>query len=109
MTAVRILGMAVFAGMAVAIWFGLTTGDFPSEASDIWAMPWGRVSLADLYLGLALFGAWVAVREGKAGPTVAWWVGLLLLGNLAAGAYVTLAAFQARDIGQFLVGRRGPA
>lgn len=106
MTAARILGMAVFAGMAVAIWFGLAEGDFAGEASKLWALPWGRVSLVDLYLGIALFGAWVAIRERRMATTAVWWVALILLGNLAAGAYVTVAAFRARDVRRLLLGER---
>lgn len=96
--------MAVLAGMVVAIWFGVSEGEFAVEASEIWAMPWGRVSLTDLYLGLVVFGAWVAVREARLSTTVAWWLSLLFLGNLAAGAYLTLAAFRARNIPQLLLG-----
>lgn len=98
------MGLAVLAGMAVAIWFGLAEGNFMSEGSDIWSLPWGRVSLVDLYLGLALFAAWVALREPKVVTTAAWWAALLLLGNLAAGAYVTVAAFRSRDLHQLLLG-----
>lgn len=106
MTAARILGMAVLAGMLVAIWFGLTEGDFLTESSDIWRLPWGRVTLVDLYLGFAMFGAWIAIREARVGSTVVWWVALLFLGNLAAGAYLTIATFRARDIPQLLLGHR---
>ena len=105
-TAARILGMAVVAGMAVAIWFGLVEGDLLAEGSEIWALPWGRVSLVDLYLGLALFGGWVAVRQASMVSTLVWWVALVFLGNLAAGAYLTIAAFRSRDLHQLLLGSR---
>lgn len=106
MTAARVLGMAVLTGMAVAIWFGLSAGDFFAESSDIWGLAWGRVSLVDLYLGLAVFAAWVAVRETRIGITLVWWLALFLLGNLAAGLYLSVAAFRARSIPQLLLGHR---
>ena len=105
-TSVRILGMAVVAGMAIAIWFGIAEGDLVAESSQIWALPWGRVSLVDLYLGLAVFGGWVAVRQPNVISTLAWWVALVFLGNLAAGAYLTIAAFRSRDLQQLLLGSR---
>ena len=98
--------MAVVAGMAIAIWFGIAEGDLVAESSQIWALPWGRVSLVDLYLGLAVFGGWVAVRQPNVISTLAWWVALVFLGNLAAGAYLTIAAFRSRDLQQLLLGSR---
>jgi hypothetical protein len=106
MTVVRILGLAVSAAMLVAILFGLAQGDLAAEGSQIWGMPWGRVSLVDLYLGLAIFGVWVGVREGSVAAKAAWWASLLLLGNLAAGIYLTVAGFRSRDIRTLLLGVR---
>lgn len=105
-TSVRIVGMAVVAGMVVAISFGMAEGDLVAEGSAIWALPWGRVSLVDLYLGLVLFGGWVAVRQRNIVSTMLWLGALVLLGNLAAGAYVTVAAFRSRDLHQLLLGSR---
>lgn len=105
MTLVRILALVVTAGMSVAIVFGLIEGDFSAEGSQIWALAWGRVSLVDLYLGLAIFGGWVAVRERRPFPTMLWWIALVLLGNFAAGVYLITASFRSRDIRQLLLGR----
>jgi hypothetical protein len=109
MTMTRILGLAVSAVMAVAIVFGLVEGDLFTEGSQIWGLPWGRVSLVDLYSGLVIFGAWVGFREGSLMAKTAWWASLLLLGNLAAGIYVTVAAFRSRDIRTLLLGVRASA
>ena len=105
-TIIRILGLAVSVTMVVAIVFGLIEGDLFVEGSQIWELPWGRVSLVDLYLGLVVFGAWVAVREDSTAARLAWWVCLILLGNLAAGIYLTLASFRSRDIRSLLLGAR---
>lgn len=91
--------------MVVAIWFGAVEGEFAAEGSQIWALPWGRVSLVDLYLGLAIFGGWVAVRERRPLTTLLWWVSLVVLGNLAAGVYLTIAAFRSHDFEHLLLGR----
>lgn len=106
MTALRILGLAVSSTMVVAVAFGVIQGDFLAEGSEIWGLPWGRVSLVDLYLGLAIFAAWVAFRERSVVVTGAWWLSLLLLGNLAAGIYLTVASLRARDSRSLMLGAR---
>jgi hypothetical protein len=93
--------------MSTAIVFGLVSGSFGEESSAIWALPWGKVTLVDLYLGLLLFGAWIAYREGSKGTVLAWWVALAVLGNLAAAAYLLRATFVAGSIPELLSGREG--
>lgn len=104
MRLIRAVAVAVTGGMILAIVLGAVSGDFASDASALWSLPWGRVTLVDLYLGLAIFGAWVAIREKTTGRIVVWWLALLVLGNLAAGVYLLRASFQARDMEELLVG-----
>ena len=106
MTSVRMLAVAVALGMAVAIAFGAVSGDFASEASLIWSLTWGKVTVVDLYLGLAVFGGWVSIRERGAGRVALWWLALLVLGNLAAGIYLVRASFTSVDIPELLTGHR---
>jgi hypothetical protein len=105
MRTVRILAVFAFVGMSAAIVFGLISGDFGEESSAIWALPWGKVTLVDLYVGLLLFGGWIAYREGNRVVIVAWWVALAVLGNLAAAAYLLRATFTAGSVGEMLRGR----
>ena len=60
MIAIRSLSLIGAMVMIVAIASAFATGDFFAEGSDIWALPWGKVTLIDLYVALAFFGAWVA-------------------------------------------------
>lgn len=69
MIGIRIVAWAVVIAMAAAIVYGFANGNFGDNVSEIWALPWGKVSLIELYAGLALFGAWVAVRETSRGKT----------------------------------------
>jgi len=90
--------------MVAAIAYGFINGNFADNASEIWALPWGKVSLIDLYAGLVLFAAWVAVRETSRVRIGLWWVALMTLGNLAAGAYLLGALFNADDTTELLTG-----
>jgi hypothetical protein len=106
MDALRILSIVGVVVMASAIIFGIASGDFSEEGGEIVALAWGKVSLVDLYVGLAFFGAWVAFREKRTVAVAAWWIGLVVLGNLAAAAYLAIAAFRADTPEQILLGRR---
>jgi hypothetical protein len=56
-------------------------GDFGAEFAAITAMPWGQVSLVDLYIGFGLYGAAVWVVEDKLGTKFLWAVPIIILGN----------------------------
>ena len=104
MSAARIVGWGVTLAMAVAIVYGFGNGEFGDQASDIWALEWGRVSLIDLYLGLIIFGAWIALRETNRVRIALWWVALAVLGNFAAGIYVVKATMTSADTAELLTG-----
>ncbi len=104
MRTVRALALAAVVVMVAAIVLGSMSGDFASEGSSIWALPWGKVTLIDLYVGLALFGAWVAFREKTPTVVAYWWLGLIVLGNLAAAVYLVRASFTSSDLAELLTG-----
>jgi hypothetical protein len=106
MTLIRGLSIVGLVVMATAIAVGFVTGSFFEEGSEIWGLPWGKVTLIDLYVGLAFVAAWIAFRERSAPRTAAWWVGLIFLGNLAVAAYLVVASFSAKDVGELLTGDR---
>lgn len=89
--------------MAATIIYGFIAGDFGDEGRTILDLAWGRVTLIDLYAGLALFGGWIGLREGWR-RTLPWLVGLVVLGNLAAALYAFLAARRSDSISEFLTG-----
>lgn len=90
--------------MAAAIVYAFLNGDFGEEASAIWALPWGKVSIVDIYAGLVIFGAWIAVRETSRARIALWWAALVVLGNFAAGLYLVRAAMLAADTRELLLG-----
>jgi Protein of unknown function (DUF1475) len=103
---IRSLSLAGLVAMTIGIVAALSTGSFFSEGSALWDLPWGKVTLLDLYVGLAFFGAWIAFREKSKVRTVVWWVALLLLGNLASAVYLVIASFTSSSPRQLLVGDR---
>lgn len=105
MIAARAFSVIALLVMAAVIAFGFVSGDFTGEGSQIWGLVWGKVTLVDLYVGLAIFAVWVASRERRIVSTVIWWIALVVLGNLAAAVYLAWAAFTSDDVRELLQGR----
>ncbi len=59
---------------------------------------WGITTMVDLYLGLMIIAGWIAYRERSIPRTLAWCVGLCLLGNLIALVYLFIAALRGRSV-----------
>lgn len=59
---------------------------------------WGVTTMVDLYLGLAVVAGWIAHRERNMPRTLAWLVGLCLLGNLVTLVYLLIASLRARSV-----------
>ncbi len=55
---------------------------------------WGVTTLVDLYAGLAVIAAWIAVIERRVSRVVPWVIGLALLGNLATLVYAAQRVFR---------------
>ena len=86
MAQIRMFSVVLVLVMSTVIAFGIFAGDFADEGSVLLGLVWGKVTLVDLYVGLAIFASWVLLREGSWGRSLLWWVGLIFLGNLAAAS-----------------------
>ncbi|MBL8046570.1 MAG: DUF1475 family protein [Anaerolineales bacterium] len=92
--------------MAAAIVYGLMVGNFGAEGAQLLQMPWGIVTLVDVYVGFILFAMWVVYRETSLSAKVVWVVLLMVLGNLIAALYVLLALNASRsDWRRFFLGQ----
>ena len=60
-------------------WGGLTT-----PPDNLWTI----ATLIDAYYGFITFYVWVLWKEPRALPRAAWFVAIMLLGNMAMAAYV---------------------
>jgi hypothetical protein len=79
------------AAMTLVLLFAFTQGDFFTEGSQLLSMPWGIVSMVDLYVGFALFSAWIVYREKSMGIILIWVVLMMILGFFSASLYILLA------------------
>jgi hypothetical protein len=101
---VALLGLLAMTGVLI---YGFTVGDFSGEGRQLTSMPWGIVSLVDLYVGFILFCGWIVYREKSFVRSVVWVVLMLVLGFFTASLY-TLIALQTSggDWQRFWLGRR---
>jgi hypothetical protein len=103
---VALLGL--LAMMAVLI-YGFTMGDFNGEGKVLLSMPWGIVSLVDLYVGFILFSGWIVYREKSLVRSIVWVFFMMVLGFFTASLY-TLIALQTSggDWRLFWMGKHEP-
>jgi hypothetical protein len=106
----KLAKMIAFIGllaMTAVLTYGFTIGDFFAEGSKLMAMPWGIVSLVDLYVGFALFSCWIVFREKSLLSSIIWVVLMMVLG-FWAGALYSLIALQTSggDWKRFWFGKR---
>lgn len=69
-------------------WGGLTT------PPDRW---WTIATLIDAYYGFLTFYVWVFYKELRWSRRIAWFVAIMLLGNMAMAAYVLLQLARLRS------------
>jgi hypothetical protein len=101
---ISLVGLLAMTGILI---YGFTIGNFSEEGSKLLAMPWGIVSLVDLYVGFTLFSCWIVFREKKWLPSVVWVILMMTLG-FWAGALYTFIALQTSggDWKRFWYGKR---
>ncbi len=103
----KIIALLGLVAMSAVLIYGFTVGDFSGEGAALLRMPWGIVSLVDLYVGFILFCGWIFFREKSPVVAVLWAVAMMVLGNFTASLYVLVALFRSRgDWRRFWLGHR---
>jgi hypothetical protein len=96
MKVAKLVSLLGFLAMCIALGYAFLTGDFSAEGSMLVGMPWGIVSLVDLYVGFSLFALWIFYREEE-GWRALIWVGLLMVLGFFIGSLYTLLALWRSD------------
>jgi Protein of unknown function (DUF1475) len=81
MMPLRLIYALLGAGLAGLIIFAISSGDFWQAGHWLTSDPWGLVTLADLYLGLAVAAALIALFE-RSWTALLWIIPLPFLGNV---------------------------
>jgi hypothetical protein len=101
---VALLGLLTKTG---ALIYGFAVGDFGGEGRVLLSMPWGIVSLVDLYVGFTVFSGWIIYREKSPIRSVVWVILMMVLGFFTASLYVLIALHTSDgDWQRFWMGRR---
>jgi len=87
----KIVALLGLLAMTVVLIYGFTMGDFFEEGRLLLTMPWGIVSLVDLYVGFTLFSAWIVYREKSVLSSLIWVILMMVLGFFTASLYILIA------------------
>ncbi len=97
--------------LVVTAWASLD-GSVMNALVELWPHRWFQATLADAYFGFLTFFVWLAWREQSWPRSIAWFMAIMLLGNIAMSIYVLL---QVRRMGgsfsmeRLLLGDRQPS
>lgn len=87
----KIISFLGILAMTGVISWAFISGDFATEGSKLLSMPWGIVSMVDLYVGFILFSMWIVYREKAVLPSLIWVFFMLTLGFFTGSLYVFIA------------------
>ena len=103
MTITKLISYFITVSMAgVIIW---AQGEVSIFDSPISGMPWGIVSLVDLYSGFILFSIWIFYKENVI-PAVLWTFFVMILGSFTIALYIIYSIRNSDgNIQKFFMGR----
>ena len=103
MTITKVISYLISLAMiSVILWAQNQTSLFDSL---IPSLPWGIVSLVDLYSGFILIAIWMIYREGNF-SALFWVIFVMLLGNLTTAIYIIYCINDSnKDIKKFFLGK----
>ena len=107
MTVAKSIALIGLLSMTGVLIYGFTIGNFTEEGSILLNMPWGIVSMIDLYVGFILFSGWIAFRENSLKRSLFWIVLMMVLGFFTASLYTLIALQKSQgDWNRFWLGNR---
>lgn len=96
MRIIKIISFVGLLAMTGILIFGFLQGDFSIEGEKILNMPWGIVSLVDLYVGFSLFSCWIVYRERSLWRSFLWVFFMMILGFWTGALYTFIAAVRSK-------------
>jgi hypothetical protein len=103
----KLIALAGLLAMTGILVYAFSTGNFSQEGSELLGMPWGIVSLVDLYVGFVLFSIWIVYREKALLPSILWVVLMMVMGFWAGALYTFIALQTSKgDWRRFWLGKR---
>ena len=88
------IGIAGLALLALVIWAAFAMqdlhGSFADQFNVVTTLPWGIATLADLYVGFALFAVLVFLTERSWLVAALWALPVFLLGNIWAALWFVI-------------------
>ncbi len=107
MTFAKIIALIGLLAMGFALLYGFSAGTLSQDGSALVKMPWGIVSLVDVYTGFVLFSGWILYRERNLWRALVLVVLVMVLGNFITSAYTLWALLKSRgDWKKFWLGAR---
>ena len=102
---------SIFGGMTLATVQASLDRGITQAWRELWPDLWFRATLLDAYFGFLTFYLWVAYKEVYWFSRIAWFVGIMSLGNFAMSAYMIwqLARMPAFSWQALLLRQSGPA
>jgi hypothetical protein len=103
----KIISLVGIFAMTGIIGYAFISGNFSKEGSVLLSMPWGIVSMVDLYVGFILFSAWIVFREKAFFPSLIWVILMMTLGFFTASLYTFITLQKSNgDWKKFFLGKR---
>lgn len=106
MSFAKLITIIGIVAMGIALVYGFSADTLNQDGAALVRMPWGIVSLVDVYTGFVLFSGWILYREKSIWLALTWVV-VIMVGNFITSAYAFLALIQSRgDWKKFWLGAR---
>jgi hypothetical protein len=101
---VAFLGLLAMTGILI---YAFANGNFLTDGKMLLSLPWGIVSLVDLYVGFILFSCWIVYREKSVTRSVIWVILMMVLGFWTGSLYTFVALYKSEgDWKRFFIGYR---
>jgi len=87
----KIVSLIGVLAMSGSITWAFASGNFSEEGGKLLSMPWGIVSMVDLYIGFTLFSCWIIYREKSLIRSIVWVILMMTLGFFTGSLYAFIA------------------